>query len=65
MPELVEKLLVKRCQDHIAMARRSGAIGGGGKIRSLGEVTGLLIADDASEETTPSAVMWIMTGSSL
>lgn len=50
MPDMVEKLLVKRCQDHIAMARRSGlAIGGGGKIRSLGEVTGLLIADDASD----------------
>lgn len=50
MPDIVDKLLVKRCQDHIAMARRSGlAIGGGGKIRSLGDVTGLLIADDASE----------------
>ena len=50
MPEMVDKLLVKRCQDHIAMARRSGiAIGGGGKIRSLGDVVGLLIADDASE----------------
>lgn len=50
MPAIVEKLLVKRCQDHIAMARRSGiAIGGGGKIRSLGDVTGLLIASDASD----------------
>jgi predicted RNA-binding protein YlxR (DUF448 family) len=50
MPEMVDKLLVKRCQDHISLGRRSGiAIGGGGKIRSLGEVAGLLIADDASQ----------------
>ena len=50
MPDIVDTLLVKRCQDHIAMARRSGiAIGGGGKIRSLGDVAGLLIAGDASE----------------
>ncbi len=49
MAEIVESLLVKRCQEHIALARRSGlAIGGGGKIRSTGEVSGLLIADDAS-----------------
>ena len=49
MPDIVDALLVKRCQEHIAMARRSGmAIGGGGKIRSLGDVAGLIIADDAS-----------------
>lgn len=49
MADIVDALLVKRCQEHIAMARRSGmAIGGGGKIRSLGDVAGLIIADDAS-----------------
>ena len=50
MVDIVDALLVRRCQDHIALARRSGiAIGGGGKIRSLDEAAGLLIADDASE----------------
>ncbi len=49
MTDIVETLLVKRCQEHIALARRSGlAIGGGGKIRAAGDVNGLLIADDAS-----------------
>ena len=45
----VERLLIKRCQDSLAMGRRGGIIlGGSGKIKAEGEVSGLIIAADAS-----------------
>jgi len=46
----VESLLLKRCQDSLAMGRRGGiTLGGSGKIKAEGDVSGLLIATDASE----------------
>ncbi|MCE2516429.1 MAG: DUF448 domain-containing protein [Alphaproteobacteria bacterium] len=49
LPAMVEQLMVKRCQEALAMGRRSGiALGGGGKIRAEAVAIGLLIADDAS-----------------
>ncbi len=45
----IDQLLLKRCQDALAMGRRSGiTLGGGGKIRAEGSAIGLIIADDAS-----------------
>ncbi len=50
LAEQVESLLLKRCQDSLAMGRRGGiTLGGSGKIKAEGEVSGLLIATDASE----------------
>ena len=49
LPAMVETLLMKRCQEALAMGRRSGiALGGGGKIRAEAVAIGLLIAADAS-----------------
>ena len=49
LAEQVESLLLKRCQDSLAMGRRGGiTLGGSGKIKAEGEVAGLLIATDAS-----------------
>jgi len=46
---LVEQLLVQRCLDLLSIGRRSGlVVGGGGKIRAAGAVSGLLVATDAS-----------------
>lgn len=50
LPDMVENLLLKRCQDSLAMGRRGGiTLGGGGKIRAQGITFGLIIAKDASE----------------
>ena len=50
LAEQVENLLLKRCQDSLAMGRRGGiTLGGSGKIKAEGDVSGLLIATDASE----------------
>ena len=50
LAEQVESLLLKRCQDSLAMGRRGGiTLGGSGKIKAEGDVSGLLIATDASE----------------
>ncbi len=50
LAEQVESLLLKRCQDSLAMGRRGGiTLGGSGKIKAEGEVSGLLIETDASE----------------
>ena len=50
LPAQVEGLLLKRCQDSLALGRRGGiTLGGGGKIKAEGDVAGLLIATDASE----------------
>lgn len=47
---MIDKLLLKRCLDALAMGRRSGiALGGGGKIRAEAVAIGLLIAADASQ----------------
>jgi len=49
LAEQVDRLLVKRCQEGLAMGRRGGiTLGGGGKIKAEGQVFGLLIASDAS-----------------
>ena len=49
LAEQVENLLLKRCQDSLAMGRRGGiTLGGSGKIKAEGDVSGLLIATDAS-----------------
>ena len=49
LAEQVETLLLKRCQDSLAMGRRGGiCLGGSGKIKAEGQVSGLLIASDAS-----------------
>ena len=49
LADRVESLLVKRCQEGLAMGRRGGiTLGGGGKIRAEGAVFGLIIATDAS-----------------
>ena len=46
----VESLLLKRCQDSLAMGRRGGiTLGGSGKIKAECDVAGLLVARDASE----------------
>ena len=50
LAEQVESLLLKRCQDSLGMGRRSGiTLGGSGKIKAEGDVSGLLFASDASE----------------
>ena len=50
LADQVESLLLKRCQDSLAMGRRGGiTLGGSGKIKAEGDVSGLLIATDASE----------------
>lgn len=50
LAQQVENLLLKRCQDSLAMGRRGGiTLGGSGKIKAEGDVSGLLIATDASE----------------
>jgi len=49
LADQVDRLLVKRCQEGLAMGRRGGiTLGGGGKIKAEGRVFGLLIASDAS-----------------
>jgi predicted RNA-binding protein YlxR (DUF448 family) len=50
LPDLIDRLLLKRCQEMLAMGRRSGTVlGGGGKIKAAMAAAGLLIAADASE----------------
>lgn len=47
----IDALMLKRCQDSLAMGRRAGiVIGGGGKLRAYKtQVIGLIIANDASK----------------
>lgn len=49
LAEMLEGLMLKRVQETLSIGRRTGrVIGGGGKIRALGDVAGLIIAADAS-----------------
>ena len=49
LAKMIGPLLLRRVQETLSLGRRTGrVIGGGGKIRAMGDVAGLIIATDAS-----------------